>query len=96
MIAVPAIPPRFSWADYRRWPDGERWELIDGRAWAMAPAPSISHQTVAGRCYARLERHLQVADGKTPGPGPAPARRSAPRPPAIAPGPLRPRARTRA
>lgn len=58
MIAAPALSPRFSWDDYRRWPDGERWELIDGQPWAMAPAPSISHQTVAGRCYARLERHL--------------------------------------
>jgi len=59
MIAVPAIPSRFSWADYRQWPDGERWELIDGQAWAMAPAPSIKHQTVAGQCYARLELFLR-------------------------------------
>ena len=32
---------RFTYADYLKWPDGERWELIDGEAFAMAPAPTI-------------------------------------------------------
>jgi Uma2 family endonuclease len=35
----------FSFRDYCRWPEGERWELLDGRAHAMAP-PSWAHQTV--------------------------------------------------
>ena len=26
----------FTYADYRDWPDDERWELIDGEAYAMA------------------------------------------------------------
>jgi Uma2 family endonuclease len=37
---------RFSYADYRTWPDSERWELIDGVAYAMSPAPSRLHQDV--------------------------------------------------
>jgi Uma2 family endonuclease len=37
---------RFTYADYATWPDEERWELIDGRAWAMTPAPSTRHQRV--------------------------------------------------
>jgi Uma2 family endonuclease len=45
---------RFSWRDYRSWPDDERWELIDGVPVAMAPAPSIAHQRVVGRLHARL------------------------------------------
>ncbi len=49
---------RYTWADYCSWPDDERWELIDGVAYAMAAAPSISHQKVVGRLYSRLERAL--------------------------------------
>lgn len=29
----------FTYADYKNWPDDERWELIDGVAWNMSPAP---------------------------------------------------------
>lgn len=34
----------YTYADYRTWPDDERWELIDGVAWNMSPAPSRQHQ----------------------------------------------------
>lgn len=37
----------FSYADYARRGDEQRWELIDGQACAMAPAPSVAHQAVA-------------------------------------------------
>jgi Uma2 family endonuclease len=46
---------RYTYADYRAWPDDERWELIDGVAWNMSPAPSMSHQAILGELY------LQVA-----------------------------------
>jgi Uma2 family endonuclease len=36
----------FSWDDYRSWDDGQRWELIDGDAYAMSPAPNTRHQWV--------------------------------------------------
>lgn len=49
---------RYTWVDYQTWPDGERWELIDGVAYDMSPAPSIQHQAVAGRIFSRLERQL--------------------------------------
>ena len=37
----PELTPqeRFTYRNYRTWPDDERWELIDGHAWAMSPAP---------------------------------------------------------
>ncbi len=50
---------RFTWQDYQTWPDDGRWELINGVAWAMSPAPTIRHQTVAARFYSRLERALE-------------------------------------
>lgn len=35
---------RYTYADYLRWSDDERWELIDGVAYNMTPAPSRVHQ----------------------------------------------------
>lgn len=35
-----------TYADYCAWPTGERWELIDGVAHAMGPAPLRLHQKV--------------------------------------------------
>lgn len=36
--------PRFTYGDYRLWAGDERWELIDGQAYLMSPAPSRRHQ----------------------------------------------------
>lgn len=41
----------FTYADYLTWPEGERWELIDGVAWNMSPAPTRSHQRILGALY---------------------------------------------
>ena len=37
----PAISPdeRYTYKEYKTWPEGERWELIEGVAYAMSPAP---------------------------------------------------------
>ena len=35
----------FTFANYMNWPENERWQLLDGTAYAMAP-PSWAHQTV--------------------------------------------------
>ena len=37
---------RYRYGDYRRWPDDSRYELIEGVAYLMAPAPSTNHQTL--------------------------------------------------
>jgi Uma2 family endonuclease len=44
----------FTYKDYRNWPDNERWELIDGEAYAMSPAPRRYHQTLLGSIYAQM------------------------------------------
>jgi Uma2 family endonuclease len=35
---------KVTYADYLTWPDGERWEIIDGLPYNMSPAPSRRHQ----------------------------------------------------
>ena len=48
----------FTYADYLQWEDG-RWELIDGIAYDMSPAPSRIHQRVTGDLFARIHALLQ-------------------------------------
>lgn len=42
---------RYTYQDYLGWHDDQRWELIDGQAWNMTPAPSFKHQRLAGAIY---------------------------------------------
>ncbi|QIK37351.1 Uma2 family endonuclease [Caldichromatium japonicum] len=49
---------RFTYADYCRWPEGERWELIDGQAFAMSPAPSRLHQEFVVELAAQIHPKL--------------------------------------
>lgn len=35
---------RYTYEDYLSWPEGERWELIEGIPFNMTPAPSTEHQ----------------------------------------------------
>lgn len=50
---------RFTYADYLTWADDERWELIDGEAWDMTPAPTTGHQRIVGQLYVALEAALR-------------------------------------
>ncbi len=45
----------YTYADYLTWSDDERWELIDGVAYTMTPAPSRIHQAIS------IELSAQVA-----------------------------------
>ncbi len=53
---------RYTWTEYQTWSDDERWELIDGVAYNMSPAPSTRHQAIAGNFFSSLYRQLT---GKT-------------------------------
>jgi len=50
----------FTYADYKEWEldEGERYELIDGEAFAMS-APSIRHQAVLGALFNQFYNYLQ-------------------------------------
>ena len=46
-----------TYGDYLAWPEDVRYELIDGIAYAMSPAPTVSHQEVV----LELSRQIDVA-----------------------------------
>ncbi len=50
---------KYTYADYLTWHDGQRWELIDGEAYCMSPAPGVKHQRIAGRLFRPLSICLQ-------------------------------------
>lgn len=49
----------FTYGDYCRWPDDERWELIDGEAYDMSPAPTRLHQELVLEIGAQVHAHLR-------------------------------------
>ncbi|MEI6385703.1 MAG: Uma2 family endonuclease [Spirochaetota bacterium] len=59
-----AIKPdkHYTYADYKTWPEDERWELIDGKAYplfGMSPAPRRRHQAFSGRLFSQLDRFFE-------------------------------------
>jgi len=48
-MALPLLKKgiNFTYGDYMNWPEDERWELIDGYAYNMSPAPSRRHQQIS-------------------------------------------------
>lgn len=49
----------FTYGDYCHWPDEERWELIDGQAYAMSPAPTRMHQEFVVELARQIGNALQ-------------------------------------
>ncbi|MBI5329176.1 MAG: Uma2 family endonuclease [Betaproteobacteria bacterium] len=49
----------YTYADYAAWPDDVRYELIDGEAYAMAPAPTRTHQLLVGELFAQVYNALK-------------------------------------
>jgi len=47
------------YGDYLTWPDDVRYELIDGNAYLMAPAPDLAHQEVVGEIYRQAANALK-------------------------------------
>jgi Uma2 family endonuclease len=49
----------FTYGDYLRWDDGERWELIDGVAYNMTPAPARRHQGILTQLAGQFFNYLK-------------------------------------
>jgi Uma2 family endonuclease len=50
----------YTYDDYKQW-KGD-WELIAGQPVSMAPAPTIKHQTLAGKIIAQLANQLDECE----------------------------------
>lgn len=59
MNAAPQLKKHFSYADYLNWPDDERWEIIEGEAFSMSPAPTPKHQKISAYLSAKLFNYLE-------------------------------------
>jgi Uma2 family endonuclease len=58
-MPLPKENERYTYADYCTWDDGDRWELIDGLAYAMAPGPGQPHQEASGDLFNQLYNFLK-------------------------------------
>ena len=61
-MSTPALRDRehHTYGEYLHWPDDARYELIDGVAYLMAPAPTLDHQEVAGEIFRQLANALEA------------------------------------
>jgi Uma2 family endonuclease len=57
--AAQKMDDRYTWVDYQTWPEGERWELIGGNAYAMAPSPLSAHQDISSELHSRLHPYFK-------------------------------------
>jgi Uma2 family endonuclease len=60
-VGAPArrMDRHYTYRDYRDWPEDERWELIDGVAYDMSPAPSVNHQRLVTGLGSQISRQLR-------------------------------------
>lgn len=58
MVLAKKKNQKYTYQDYLTWNDNERWEIIDGEAYNMAPAPTPEHQKVLGECHRILGNKL--------------------------------------
>ena len=58
---IPALKEdkRYTYTDYCTWDDDERWELIDGVAYAMSPAPAWMHQGISINLATQINVYLE-------------------------------------
>ena len=58
-MSMPQPNGKYTYADYCTWDDSERWELIDGVPYAMAPAPTWQHQGISVVLSGQLREFLK-------------------------------------
>ena len=50
---------RYGWAEYLRWPEDERYELVEGVPYSMSPAPGRRHQEISGEMFHQMYSALR-------------------------------------
>ncbi|WP_042353499.1 Uma2 family endonuclease [Bacillus rubiinfantis] len=61
-MGIPEEKRKYSYADYLKWNEGERLELIDGEIFNMSPAPSKRHQQILRELSAIFTFYLRDKD----------------------------------
>ncbi|MEN6327026.1 MAG: Uma2 family endonuclease [Syntrophomonas sp.] len=61
-MSSPKPDKKYTYGDYLKWPDEERWEIIDGVPYDMSPAPSTKHQTISMELGRQLANYLLDKD----------------------------------
>lgn len=59
MSLADKLADNYIYKDYLSWPEDERWEIIDGEAYSMSPAPSRLHQELSGILFGELYSFLK-------------------------------------
>ncbi len=49
----------FTYGFYKNWPEGERWEIINGVPYNMSPGPRRIHQEISGELFAAIHNFLK-------------------------------------
>lgn len=52
--------PHYTYEDYKHWEN--EWEIIDGIAYAMSPAPMIKHQSISSKIARILDEQVKNCD----------------------------------
>jgi Uma2 family endonuclease len=52
----------YTYADYLTWPEEQRWEIIEGEAFNMSPAPSVLHQKISRNLFLPLGLYFEEKD----------------------------------
>jgi Uma2 family endonuclease len=50
---------KFTYSDYLSWNEDESWEIINGDAYDMSPAPPTIHQLISGELYLQIGNQLK-------------------------------------
>ena len=50
----------YTYTDYLNWPEDERWEIIDGVAYAISPSPNRLHQEISGNLYLAFGNYREL------------------------------------
>ncbi len=59
MTQSKSMPQKYSYQDYLQWPDEERWEIMEGVAYDMTPAPSVKHQRIIGKLFRKMVDRIE-------------------------------------
>lgn len=57
-MPFPKAKEKYTYADYLTWPEGERWEIINGVPYMQA-APSWQHQAISGNIFGQFYEYLK-------------------------------------